>query len=108
MSSKTITYGLKILHMEKNINTDTMFECFEGMEKAQPSPFLFTRIHGRIEDMRKDSVKGWSIKFASIGLGALLLINVFIWTLDFSPENSGIIASNNSGMEIFTVNYYLY
>ncbi len=79
--------------MEKQDHINEIFECTKGMQKAEPSPFLFEQITARISKGEKESVEvnpfvKWG--FATLVV-TILLLNVFSivkTNTNVSEENS--------------------
>ena len=92
--------------MEKDWRDDIM-ESTRGIKRAEPNPFLFTRIEANINAERYDRVFTFRIKFAG-GLCVLVLImNTIILLKDLRSvvtESQKI----NSEYQLSKPNYQLY
>jgi hypothetical protein len=78
---------------KNNINKkiEEALESFDGAERAEPTPFLFTRIMARMQSAKENSWERVSRlitrpSFAVAGLGFVLLINVLV--ISFNSTSS--------------------
>jgi hypothetical protein len=76
--------------MEKETWKNEIVNSLAGMERAQPSPFLFTRIEGRLQDATR--LSAWQLRVATAALVALLAVNV--WAL--YGEQQGTVENSSS------------
>ena len=89
--------------MEKEKWIDEVENSFRGMRKAEPNPFLFTRIEQRIRAAgERVSAPKISLAFASLAL--LLMLNVLVITR--SEKKSGGPKANEYSLN--NINYHIY
>lgn len=62
--------------MEKEKWTDDVLNSLTGIRQAEPNPFLLTRIEGRLQ--AKTGMSKFQVRLAAVGLGILLLSNVWL------------------------------
>jgi hypothetical protein len=79
--------------MKKRYTTDEILEGLKGIQKAEPNPFLFTRIEAKIaNEVNVGQLTKWSLVFAA--LATMLLITLNIWAVtnfnskDYEQSNS--------------------
>jgi hypothetical protein len=96
--------------MEQENRINEILESAKGMQKAEPSPFLFEKIAARIE---KEKVKPVKISFTrwafAVGTAAVIVINVLCISL--ASKNSSRQIQTSAVSEIanemgYRTNYY--
>ncbi len=87
--------------MEKDSWKDEIVTSLEGIQRAKPNPFLFTRIEARIEESKPQIVHFSSLRWAAVGLAVLLMINT--WAI-LSFKSAG--ASTSGNQSSYSLSYF--
>ena len=64
--------------MKKEQWTDEVMNSVKGLERAEPSPFLFTRIQAKL--ISTPTVAVWKVGLATVALALLLAVNALLVT----------------------------
>jgi hypothetical protein len=72
--------------MENDYWKDEILDSIKGIRKAEPNPFLFTRIEARLDQSTKPLLPLRKVSMVVAGLVALLVLNTWII---FNINNSG-------------------
>lgn len=84
---------------------DQTLHSLDGMEKADPKPFLLTRIQSRLNQSPSDAWSRWAqlISRPTVWMGMLaLVVSINVWAMlqkaeNSSPENSlGLVDEYNT------------
>lgn len=74
------------LNSERDIWTDEVMHSLDGMQRATPSPFLYTRIIARLQDAVPVPKKYMWLTAA--GFACLLLVNIAILKSSPAPSST--------------------
>jgi len=84
-------------------------EAFEGVERAKPKPFLFTRLQARLEEKRKGVVKAGFLSpaFKRITVALIILVVAFnIYTATRFIINPTATDTLSNSEQLFVEEYY--
>lgn len=87
----------------KNFEKD--IELLKEVKKAEPSPYLLTKIYTRIEELEEKSIS--IIKLIPIGIGFILLLGVNFYAINIENNNSQNKVSE-SNISIYESNQLYY
>jgi hypothetical protein len=92
--------------MEKEKWIDEVMSSLQGAQRAEPNPFLFTRIEERL----KSKVAAWvpvpKLSLVLSGIALLCALNFF--ALKFSATKNTKAGGASSAYSLNTINYQLY
>jgi hypothetical protein len=90
------------------MNDDELLNPLNGLQRAQPGPFLFTRIEARLANLAEQRlnarVSPATVRLALVGLAGLLLLNVLAWR----SQSGAVDAPTENTYQLATANYRLY
>ena len=90
------------------MNEDDVLDPLKGLQRAEPGPFLFTRIEARLRTQANARivfrVSPTTVRLTVAGLALLALLNVLAWRQAPEPANSEPVAA----YRLETASYQLY
>lgn len=94
-------------HIDKEV--EKTLQAFDGMGKARPKPFLYTRLQARIEREAGRTIRVGSLspafqRFAIIMVALIVAFNIFTVTRFFIYPGSADTGLNNE--QLFVEEYY--
>lgn len=92
--------------MERQDRISEIFESTKGMQKAEPSPFLFEQITQRISKGEKIQLK--INPFVKWGLAAAVLIILSLNVLSIAKSGPNVAAEQNSMSYFNNIKTYNY
>jgi hypothetical protein len=91
--------------MDKEQWKDEVLASVKGLKRAEPNPFLFTRIKQRLrEEQTIALIPKAKIRLAAIGFALLCALNV--WVVLSSAKQQNTRQSNVSALDIFPAQLY--
>ncbi len=89
------------------MNDDDLLDPLKGLNRAEPSPFLFTRIEARLARSSERSlrVSPATVRLTLAGLAGLVLLNVLAWRSQSDPADR---PTDDATYQLSTANYRLY
>jgi len=94
-------------HIEEQV--EKTLQAFDGMERAQPKPFLYTRLQARLENKAGKVIRGGILSpaFQRLALIMVMMIVVFnIYTAARFFINPGSAETIPSSEQLFVEEYY--
>ena len=86
---------------------DDLLDPLKNLQRAEPSPFLFTRLEARLANLAEQRlevrVSPAAVRLALAGVVGLVLLNVLAWSRPAEPAD-GLPAA----YEVSTADYRLY
>ena len=94
--------------MEKNNETDNLLNSLDGLQKASPGHFFYTRVHARLQ---KEETGSWGrlayfITKPSVALAALFLIFLLnAAAFYYHKESSSVTAAKDQNEQVAADEY---
>lgn len=93
------------------MNDDDLLEPLKGLQRAEPNPFLFTRIEARLnaraDDQIAPRVSPATVRLVLAGVVLLGVLNALVWWQAPEPAHSES-ATEPTAYRLETANYQLY
>lgn len=82
--------------------SETIFESIKGIKRAEPNPFLLTRILAKIETRQPAQLTRSQVRIAMVCCLALVIINLFIVVRHRAVNNeSSVYSLNNHHYQLY-------
>ena len=82
--------------------------ALEGMERAEPKPFLYTRLKARMERQAKPApIIGWRLRPAYLVASLVLLVSLNIWAVMQYNRQKISVSANQPSIDNMAADYGL-
>jgi hypothetical protein len=96
------------MKMDHKKQIDEVMDSLDGLKRAEPGPFIYSRILQRIEGNKKEYSTGRMVWLAAASFAVLIVLNYLVIRNAVSDKNMSSTGLPNQGynlVNINTVNY---
>ncbi|MDF2436869.1 MAG: hypothetical protein K0Q95_1245 [Bacteroidota bacterium] len=92
------------MKMEQEKKIEEIMNSFDGMRRAQPSPFIYSKILQRIEGYNKEYSNTRLVWLAAASFAILIILNFLVIKNTVADKKMSSIESQSQGYNLVNVN----